>query len=140
MRLGIAAPRCPRCQQVRIKGKQPGSREILTGFHVVDPADHQILRSPVDVEECRFGRDLAQAAKALAVDRVDRRLGQAELERLSNFRRVRSGGRGSKACHTPSRRGRQGDDRRQSGAGTQPAAPTIVLLEESIFDHWEFLT
>jgi hypothetical protein len=133
--LALLRRAAPAASRVRIEGEQTGCRQILTGFHVVDPADHQIFRRAVDVEQRRFGGDFAQAAKAIAGDRVDRRLGRRSLSAARTFAVSGACSRGSEAGHAPSGCGRQGDDGGQSPLGAQPArrlAPAWRLFSAGV--------
>ena len=92
----ITAPAagCACRKQIGIEREQPRRGQVLARFHVVDAADHQVFGAGIDIEQRGLRGDFAQTAEALAVDRIDRRLGQAQLERLANKRGVGLAGRG----------------------------------------------
>jgi hypothetical protein len=136
--LALLRRAAPAASKSGIECEQPGCRQVLPSLHVVDAADHQIFGRAIDVEQRRFRGDFAQAAKAIAVDRVDRRLGQAQLERgahLAVWERL--AGEARLATPQPV----AADRAMTAAAGRRRSQPARGLARGwVVFDHWEFLT
>ena len=102
--------RCTGGKQVGIKFEQASSGHVAPLFHVVEPADEQVARGLIDVEQRVARNDFAPWSELIAADRIDRGLGQPQLQRLRDI-----------ACQRGSRCGHGGDSRdpeREDGSGT----------------------
>ena len=73
-------------QHIGVHFEKLCGRQVLSRFHVIDAADDEIARGPVDVEEGLPGNHLAKSRDLVAVDRRHLCFRQARLEQRGDPR------------------------------------------------------